>query len=156
MKRSGWRSYGDDLEFAGRQLENGCASIMKSNTRNRFSHLNLYERKGEKLLPFPHFLGRVGYSLLLALGLAGVALLLGTLGYHYIAGLDWIDGELNAAMILTGMGPVDPMRSTAPKIFASVYALFSGVVFLTSVGIVLAPVVHRIVHKFHLNDREEQ
>lgn len=112
----------------------------------------MYERKGDKLLPFPRFLGRVGFSLLLALGLATVALLLGTLGYHYVAELGWIDAELNAAMILTGMGPVDPMRSTASKIFASVYALFGGIVFLTSVGIVLSPVFHRVVHRFHLDD----
>jgi hypothetical protein len=112
----------------------------------------MYERKGEKLLPLPRFLGRVGFSFLLALGLAVSALLIGTLGYHFIAGLDWLDAELNAAMILTGMGPVDEMRTPASKIFASVYALFSGVVFLTSVGIVLAPVFHRVVHRFHLDD----
>jgi len=112
----------------------------------------MYEKKGEQLLPLPRFVTRVGLSLLLALGLAVVALLVGTLGYHYVAGLGWIDAELNAAMILTGMGPVDPMRSTAAKVFASAYALFSGFVFLTSVGIVLAPVFHRIVHRFHLDD----
>lgn len=116
------------------------------------SPLEMYERKGEKLLPFPRFLGRVGFSLLLALGLATVALLLGTLGYHFIADLEWIDAELNAAMILTGMGPVDPLTTTASKVFASVYALFSGFMFLTSVGIVLSPVFHRVVHRFHLDD----
>ena len=115
----------------------------------------MYERKGEKLLPFHRFLGRVGLSLLLALGLAAVALSLGTLGYHFVAGLGWIDAELNAAMILTGMGPVDPLRTTASKAFASVYALFSGFVFLTSVGIVLSPVFHRVVHRFHLDDEHD-
>jgi hypothetical protein len=81
-----------------------------------------------------------------------VALLAGTIGYHFLAELRWVDAKLNAAMILTGMGPVDPMRTTAAKLFASGYALFSGVVFLTSVAIVLAPVFHRVVHKFHLDD----
>ena len=94
--------------------------------------------------------GRVAFSLSLALGLAVSALLVGTLGYHFVAGLDWLDAELNAAMILTGMGPVDPMRTPASNIFASVCALFSGVVLLTSMGIVLAPVFHRVVHRFHL------
>jgi hypothetical protein len=112
----------------------------------------MYERKGERLLPFPHFLRRVAFSLLLALAVAAVALLLGTVGYHLFGGLPWLDAELNAAMILTGMGPVDPLGGTAAKVFASVYALFSGVVFLTSMGIVLAPVFHRVVHKFHLAD----
>jgi hypothetical protein len=113
----------------------------------------MYERKGEKLLPFRRFLGRVAFSLLLALGLALSALSMGTLGYHFVAGLGWLDAELNAAMILTGMGPVDPMKTPASKIFASVYALFSGLVFLYSIGIVIAPVIHRVVHKFHLEDK---
>jgi hypothetical protein len=112
----------------------------------------MYERKGEKLLSFPRFLKRVAMAFLLALAVAGVALMIGTLGYHQLAGLAWIDAELNAAMILTGMGPVDPMKSAAAKIFASGYALFSGIVFLTSMGIVLAPVFHRVVHKFHLDE----
>lgn len=111
----------------------------------------MYERKGEKLLPFPRFIRRVALSFLLVLAIAAVALMIGMLGYHYIAGLGWIDSELNAAMILTGMGPVDPMRSAAAKLFASGYALFSGIVFLTSAGIVLSPVFHRVVHKFHLD-----
>ena len=76
----------------------------------------MFERKGEKLLPFPRFLGRVGLSFLLAIAIATGALVIGTLGYHYVAGLGWLDAELNAAMILTGMGPVDPMRSAAAKL----------------------------------------
>ncbi|HEY0456058.1 MAG TPA: hypothetical protein VGE41_06755, partial [Verrucomicrobiae bacterium] len=64
---------------------------------------------------------------------------LGILGYHFIAGLDWVDAVLNAAMILTGMGPVNPLQTNAAKFFASFYALFSGIVFITSAGILLAP-----------------
>jgi hypothetical protein len=112
----------------------------------------MYERKGDDLLPFPSYLKRVGFAFVLALAVAAVALLFGALGYHYIAGLGWLDAELNAAMILTGMGPVDPMKTAGAKIFASAYALFSGIVFLTSMGIVLSPVFHRVVHKFHLDD----
>ena len=110
-----------------------------------------YERRGDALLPFPHFLRRVGLSILVVLLIAAVALLIGMLGYHFIAGLAWLDAEFNAAMILTGMGPVDAMRTPAAKIFSSAYALFSGIVFMTAMGIVLAPMFHRIVHKFHLD-----
>lgn len=110
-----------------------------------------YERKGDALLPFPHFLRRVGFSVLIVLLMAAVALLIGMLGYHFVAGLAWLDAEFNAAMILTGMGPVDAMRTPAAKIFSSAYALFSGIVFMTAMGIVLAPMFHRIVHKFHLD-----
>ncbi len=116
----------------------------------------MFEKKGDQLLPFPHFVGRVAFSLLLSGGILLVALLIGTVGYHYVADLDWLDAELNAAMILTGMGPIDPMRTAAAKIFASAYALFSGVVFLTAMGIVLSPVFHRVVHKFHLDDEDEE
>jgi flagellar biosynthesis protein FliR len=115
----------------------------------------MYEGKGDKLLPFPRFIGRVGLCLLLALGIVAIGLFLGVLGYHFIAGLAWVDSILNASMILTGMGPIDPMKTTSAKLFASGYALFSGVVFLTSMSIVLAPVFHRAVHRFHLDDEEE-
>jgi hypothetical protein len=113
----------------------------------------MFERKSEKLLPWPRFLKRMGLSALLAGGIVAVALYAGVLGYHLIARLGWIDSVLNASMILTGMGPVDPMTTTAAKLFASAYALFSGVVFLSAVGIVLSPVFHRILHSFHLDDK---
>ena len=66
--------------------------------------------------------------------------------------LPWLDAFLNASMILTGMGPVDPMRTSAAKLFASVYALFSGVVFLTSMGVFAAPFLHRLMHRFHIGE----
>ena len=94
----------------------------------------------------------MGITFLVTLGIVAVALLIGILGYHLIAHLSWIDSLLNASMILTGMGPVDPMKDTASKLFASAYALFSGVVFLSAVGIVLSPVFHRIIHAFHMDD----
>ena len=83
-----------------------------------------------------------------------VALGLGVIGYHVVAKLGWIDALLNASMILTGMGPVAILDTDAAKLFASAYALFSGVVFLTVTGIVLGPVVHRVLHRFHLEDSE--
>jgi hypothetical protein len=112
----------------------------------------MYERKGEKLLPLPGFFRRMAFSSLLAFGIVAIALLAGILGYHSIASLKWIDALLNASMILTGMGPVDPMTTSSAKLFASAYALFSGVVFLSAVGVVVAPIFHRILHKFHMDD----
>ena len=112
----------------------------------------MYERIGDRLLPWPKFARRMALSFLVVLSIVVVALLFGVLGYHAIAGLPWIDALLNASMILAGMGPVDPMKDTASKLFASAYALFSGVVFISAVGIVLSPVFHRIVHAFHIDD----
>ena len=79
------------------------------------------------------------------------SLALGMLGYHLVAGLSWIDALVNASMILTGMGPVDEMSTVGAKLFASFYALFSGVAFLTIVAVLLAPAVHRFLHRFHLD-----
>lgn len=123
--------------------------------RLRWGPLSQFERKGDRLLPFHRFVTRVGVACLLALLIAGCALSAGTVGYHYIAHLPWLDAEFNAAMILTGMGPVDPMKTSAAKLFSSGYALFSGIVFLTSMGIVLSPIFHRVVHKFHLEDEDD-
>jgi len=117
---------------------------------------DMFERKTEKLLPWPKFVGRMVLSFLLTIGIIGVALMIGILGYHYIVRLAWIDALLNASMILTGMGPVATMTDTPSKVFASAYALFSGVVFLSAVGIVLSPIFHRILHKFHLDDADER
>ena len=89
-------------------------------------------------------------SAVAATALGAGSLAVGACGYHWIGGLDWIDGILNAAMILSGEGPVDPMRTTGGKVFATVYSLFSGVMFLTSVAVLLAPLAHRILHRLHL------
>jgi len=85
----------------------------------------------------------------LVFGLGG-----GVLGYHYVAGLSWIDSLLNASMILGGMGPVDPLKTDCAKLFASFYALFSGLAFIGIVSVLLAPFVHRMLHRFHAEERE--
>jgi hypothetical protein len=113
----------------------------------------MFESKSERLLSWPRFLRRMFLSALVAYSIVSVALFAGVLGYHRIAGLGWIDSVLNASMILTGMGPVDPMTTTAAKLFASAYALFSGVVFLSAMGIILSPIFHRILHAFHIDDK---
>jgi hypothetical protein len=88
-------------------------------------------------------------------GIAGVILLtfslgLGMFGYHFLENLSWLDSLLNASMILGGMGPVNPLQTAAGKLFASFYALYSGVVLLAAVGILVAPIFHRFLHRFHL------
>ena len=106
----------------------------------------------------PHRKHRFFHRFLLALalsaGLLGFSLGLGILGYHYIATFNWIDSLLNAAMILTGMGPVGILNSDEAKLFASAYALFSGMVFITATGILLAPILHRVLHRFHIEERD--
>jgi len=112
----------------------------------------MFEHKHQKLLPTHRFLRRMVASFGIAAVVVLSALSAGVLGYHYTADLPWLDALLNAAMILTGMGPVDPMVTDTAKLFASGYALFSGVIFLSAMAIVLSPVFHRIMHTFHVDD----
>ena len=90
----------------------------------------------------------------MALGLIAFVLILGIVGYHYIAGFDWVQSLLEASMILGGMGPVKELPNDAAKIFASAYALFSGLIFIAVMGLVLSPVVHRILHQFHVDEKD--
>ena len=98
------------------------------------------------------FLGRLFRAFLATLVIVSVSLAIGTVGYSYVLDMPWIDGLINASMILTGMGPVDRMETTAGKLFASFYALYSGLAFLSMVAIIIAPVYHRFLHHFHLDD----
>jgi hypothetical protein len=110
----------------------------------------MFERRGEPLLDRRQFLGRLGQHLMLAIGVLSLAWGIGIVGYHAIVGLAWIDAILNSAMILAGMGPVDTIHTDTGKLFASFYALFSGIVFLVAAGVLVAPLFHRILHHFHL------
>jgi hypothetical protein len=101
---------------------------------------------------YHHFLRALGLSA----GVLGCSLGLGILGYHFIARFTWVDSLLNAAMILTGMGPVGTLNSNAAKLFASAYALFSGVVFITATGILLAPIFHWVLHRFHIEQKDSR
>jgi hypothetical protein len=112
----------------------------------------MYEHRTHRLLAWPHFLRRAGRHLLWASGIIVGAVVLGTAGYHEIAGLRWIDAFLNASMILSGMGPVDRLDSAPAKLFAAFYALFCGLVFVGVSGLVLAPWVHRLLHWIHLEE----
>jgi len=116
----------------------------------------MFERKFEKLAPISVFVRRMAASVAMAGLLTAVALLIGIIGYHCIAGFDWVDSILEASMILGGMGPVNPLTTTGAKMFASGYALFSGLAFIAIMGIVLAPVTHRLLHKFHIDEEDLQ
>lgn len=116
----------------------------------------MLERKYQKIAPLPVFIRRLARFIGIAILLILVALCIGIAGYHWVAGLSWIDSLLNASMILGGMGPVDVLTSVGAKIFASLYALFSGLVFIAVMGIVFSPIVHRMLHKFHIDDKDIQ
>ena len=113
-----------------------------------------FERRREPLIPRREFLLRLARSAAFAGSLLLGSLGIGVAGYHAFVGLPWLDALVNASMILSGMGPVDAVHSAAGKWFASGYAIFSGVMFLTSVGVLLAPVAHRFLHHFHLDIEE--
>ncbi|NOT35017.1 MAG: hypothetical protein HOP12_12755 [Candidatus Eisenbacteria bacterium] len=111
------------------------------------------EPRHKPLAPARKFRSRLLRFSLLAVSVIGVSLLIGVAGYHWLAHFSWLDALVNASMILGGMGPVDPVHTTGGKWFASIYALYSGVTLLTSVGLLFAPIVHRFLHRFHLEDR---
>ena len=113
------------------------------------------ERRREPLASRRVFLRRIGRYTILSMAIISVSLGIGVLGYHFTEGLSWLDSLLNASMILGGMGPVDPVRTVAGKWFASFYALFSGMVLLVAVGVLIAPVFHRFLHRFHLEIDDE-
>jgi len=110
----------------------------------------MFEHRDEPLLAGPAFLRRVARYAAIALGIDLFSLLIGVVGYHFLEDLSWVDSLLNAAMILGGMGPVNELHTTAGKLFASFYALYSGVIFVVVAGVLFAPVVHRFLHRFHL------
>lgn len=114
-----------------------------------------YERHHERLLTRTQFAWRVAGHVGFAALVIAASLLAGILGYHYIARFTWVDSLLNASMILGGMGPVGELPSDAAKVFASIYALFSGLVFIGVLGTLLAPFVHRLMHRFHIDEAGE-
>ena len=112
----------------------------------------MYEHRRQKLAPMRVFYRRVLKSILLASVILFICLMAGILGYHYTADIPWLDSLHNASMILSGMGPVVEIKTVSGKWFSSFYALFSGVVFITNIGIILAPAIHRLVHRLNLED----
>jgi hypothetical protein len=117
----------------------------------------MMDKARERLLPRDEFLVRVARSGLAAFAAVVVSLAMGMAGYHWAEGMSWIDSFVNAAMILSGMGPIGELHTTAGKVFAGCYALYSGLALITIAAILLAPLVHRFLHRFHIElgrDRE--
>lgn len=114
-----------------------------------------FEHRNEPLLPRSLFVKRVLRHLFIGITIILGSLGIGVCGYHFIENMSWVDSLLNASMILGGMGPVTELRTDAGKIFASLYALFTGIVFLVTVGIILAPAVHRLLHSLHIDEKEK-
>lgn len=110
----------------------------------------MYEHRGQSLVSRSVFAGRIARSLGMGSVIVVVSLLAGMAGYHWIEKMQWIDAFANAAMILSGMGPLTPLTTDAGKLFAGVYAIYSGLAVVLVAGVVFAPVVHRFLHKFHL------
>jgi len=117
--------------------------------RYRFEHL------GQPLASRARFFRRIGANAGLALLLIAVSLAVGMSGYHWLGGLGWVDSFLNAAMILSGMGPVDALQRDSAKIFAGLYAIYSGLVVVATTALILAPVFHRLLHAVHVKDEQD-
>ncbi len=116
----------------------------------------MFEHRAQPLLPRREFLRRlaknVGYGLVLILA----SLVVGLLGYHCLGSLSWTDSFLNAAMILSGMGPVNELHGRAAKLFAGCYAIYSGIALISTAAVIFAPVLHRMLHRFHLASDDEE
>ena len=110
----------------------------------------MFEHRKSQLLPRRAFYARLGKSVALAGAIIAGSLGIGMVGYHTLERMSWLDAFLNASMILSGMGPADNLHADGGKLFAGCYALFSGLAFITALGVVFAPVFHRFLHKFHL------
>ena len=110
----------------------------------------MFEHRKTPLLPRPAFFARLAWSAGIGFLMIVASLGIGMIGYHHFENLSWVDAFANAAMILSGMGPLTTLQTNSGKLFAGFYALFSGLVFIIIIGIFFAPVVHRFLHKFHL------
>jgi len=116
--------------------------------------MSFYEHRQKPVISRQRFMQRMMRHIAVAITLTSIAWGIGIMGYHITEHFSWIDATINAAMILGGMGPVDHVDSTAGKLFASVYALFSGIFFIAIASIVLAPITHRLLHTLHVDERE--
>jgi len=116
----------------------------------------MFEHRTSPLLPRKQFIGRMRRSALLSASIAAVTLAIGMIGYHCLENMPWPDSFANASMILGGMGPLGNLNTTGGKIFAGCYALFCGLIFVTIITILLAPLFHRFIHKFHLDTSKQK
>ena len=114
------------------------------------------ENRKQTVTPLPNFLIRLGRFALFAIILILISVAFGTIGYHHFAKISWIDSFHMACMILTGMGPVAEMNSTTAKLFSSIYALYSGIAFLSITAVFFAPIIHRLLHILHVEQDEKE
>lgn len=121
---------------------------IKEKMKRRFEHHT------QPLLSTNKFVRRVLFSFSLGFGIIILSLFAGMAGYHFLENLSWIDAFANASMILSGMGPLEQPQSEAGKLFAGIYALYSGLAVILIAGITFAPIVHRFLHKFHLETKD--
>ena len=115
----------------------------------------MYEHRKQPLLPRDAFIGRIYRHAAVAVGIVVFSLAVGMIGYHFLEDLSWIDALVNSAMLLGGMGPVNPLHTVAGKLFASFYALYSGLIFLIVAGVLFVPIFHRFLHRFHIGLEED-
>jgi hypothetical protein len=125
------------------------ANASDGGTFQRFEHLN------EPVASRARFFRRLGANVGLALIFITASLAAGMAGYHWLGGLGWVDSFLNAAMILSGMGPVDTLQGDAAKIFAGFYAIYSGLLVVATAALIFAPVLHRVLHRLHVKDEQD-
>ena len=116
----------------------------------------MFEHHTKPLLPRKVYYQRLARHAVMGVGIIVLSLGIGMVGYHELEKLPWIDAFLNAAMILSGMGPVAALQTSAGKLFAGFYALYSGIALITILGVIFAPVIHRFLHKFHLEDEGQK
>jgi hypothetical protein len=116
----------------------------------------MFERRHEPLLSRSVFFWRLAKCSAISLGFILVSLALGVLGYRQLANMSWVDSYVNAAMILGGMGPVGELSTDAAKLFAGTYALYCGLVVIISVGFLIAPILHRFLHYFHVDSESDE
>ncbi|SRR5579871_356037 len=114
----------------------------------------MYENKRQPLAPKRIFYRRMARNAIIGFFIIFICLMIGVIGYHYTAKIEWLDSLHNASMILSGMGPVVDIKTDIGKWFSSFYALFSGVVFITNIGVILAPAVHRFFHRLHVEAKQ--
>lgn len=129
--------------------------LCETSAKNVLVTFSMFEHHRQPLLSREAFRARLVRHGGIALGAIAVSLGIGVVGYHVTEGLSWLDSLVNASMILGGMGPVNELHTVAGKLFASFYALFSGIVFLVIVGVLFAPLFHRFLHRFHLEIDED-
>ena len=129
---------------------------MTTKSTPKKKHKSLFEHKSKPLLDVRSFYQRQLKFMLYAFAFLGIFLGIGMIGYHIVADLDWVSSYHNATMILSGMGEIDSMPNNMAKLFSGTYALVSGVIFLVTIAVMLSPIVHRFLHRMHVEEPDDE